>query len=78
VFAAFVFGALLASLIDRPDNNFVAVVRIVLVLLAAYCAAHIIGVYVIAPRRRRSSSKDADAIEYEDELVYEDEAPKKR
>lgn len=72
VFAAFVFGALAASLIDRPDNNFVAVVRIGLVVLAAYCLAHIIGVYVILPRRRRRSANDN--VEYEDELVY-DEKP---
>jgi hypothetical protein len=79
VVAAFVFGALAASLIDRPDNDFVLGVRVMLVLAAAYCVAHIAVVYVLLPRRRGArGSGVGDVVEYEDELVYEDETPTKR
>jgi hypothetical protein len=75
VLAAFVFGVLLASLIDRPDSGFAVGVRIVAVIAAAACAAHIFVAYVIAPRRTRATSTEkapTDDAEYEDELVYKD------
>lgn len=72
--AAFVFGALAASLIDRPDNDFVLGVRVMLVLAAAYCVAHIAVVYVLLPRRRRASGAASDdGGDFEEELVYEEE-----
>ena len=74
VLAAFLFGALAASLIDRPDNDLVLGVRVMLVLAAAYCVAHIAVVYLLLPRRRRASGAPAgDDGEFEEELVYEDE-----
>lgn len=78
VLAAFVFGALAASLIDRPDNDFVLGVRVMLVLAAAYCVAHVLVMYLILPRRQRAGAADHEIGAYEDELVYEDETPSKR
>jgi hypothetical protein len=69
VFAAFVFGALIASFLDRPNTDFAVGVRIVLVLLAAYCVIHIVAMYVILPRRVRRTRE----IKYDEELVYDDE-----
>ena len=71
VFAAFVFGALVASFLDRPNTDFAVGVRIALVLLAAYCFIHIITMYLILPRRRPRSERKA---KYEDELVYDDDS----
>ena len=69
VFAAFIFGALLASFLDKPNTDFAVAVRIFLVFAAAYCVIHIFAMYVILPRRRsRSTAKP----EYEEELVYDD------
>ena len=74
VVAAFVFGALAASMIGRPQSDFSLGVRIVLVVAAALCLAHIFVAYVIAPRRRgHPSADDESESDYEDELVFEDE-----
>jgi hypothetical protein len=69
VLAAFVFGALVASFIDQPDSNFAVVVRVMLVLAAAYCVIHIAVVYFMLPRREGDDA-DLDAG-YEDELVLD-------
>jgi hypothetical protein len=84
VFAAFVFGGLIASFIDRPDNAFVLGVRIALVVLAALCVAHIFVTYAVAQRRRNASTEPSgagtavDDAHYEDELVYEERPRAKR
>jgi len=73
VLAAFVFGLLVASFIDRPDSDFAVGVRIAAVIAAAACAAHIFVAYVIAPRRARGREPGASAgAAFEDELVYDD------
>ncbi len=76
VLAAFVFGVLLASLIDRPDSGFAVGVRIAAVIAAAACAAHIVVTHVVVPRRSRAPAPDDAALDddahYEDELVYDD------
>jgi hypothetical protein len=71
VIAAFVFGALLASLIDRPDSDFALVVRVLLIVAAGYCVAHLFVGYVLVPRRRRpaAGSRARDEVE----LVYDDD-----
>jgi peptidoglycan/LPS O-acetylase OafA/YrhL len=73
VLAAFVFGVLVASFIDRPDSDFAVAVRIVAVVLSAACLAHIVGRYVIVPMRMRGGRADAVQEPYVEELVYEDE-----
>jgi len=74
VLAAFVFGVLVASFIDRPDSDFAVGVRIVAVIAASACAAHIFVVYVMAPRRTRNGNGAgaSDEAAFEDELVYDD------
>lgn len=72
VLAAFVFGALIASFLDRPDTDFAVGVRIVLVIAAAGCLAHIVVAYVIAPRRHDSTVGKPKETAYEDELVYDE------
>jgi hypothetical protein len=74
VFAAFVLGALVASFLDRPNTDFAVGVRIVLVLLSAYCVIHIVAMYVIVPRRTRAKREPT----YEDELVYDEQPPSKK
>jgi hypothetical protein len=69
VFAAFVFGALIASFLDAPNTDFAVAVRIVLVFAGAYCFIHIVAVYLILPRRRPRQTRKAA---YDEELVYED------
>ena len=73
VLAAFVFGVLVASFIDRPDSDFAVVARVGAVVLSAGCLAHIVGRYVILPLRRRGRVADAAEEPYVEELVYEDE-----
>jgi hypothetical protein len=78
VFAAFVLGALIASFVDRPDTDFAVGIRILLVIAAAYCFAHILAMYLVAPRIRARRGLDNAARPprkeaYEDELVYKDE-----
>lgn len=72
VFAAFIFGALIASFLDRPNSDFAVGVRIFLVLASAYCVIHIFAMYVILPRRRARLDPSSSA-HYEDELVYGDD-----
>jgi hypothetical protein len=72
VFAAFVFGALIASFLDAPNTDFAVAVRIVLVFASAYCVIHIFAMYVILPRRRTRTSSQP---RYEDDLVYNDDPP---
>lgn len=81
VLAAFVFGALVASFLDRPDTDFALGVRIVLLVAAAGCMAHMFVAYVIIPRRmaargmapRVDEEPYADSAQYADELVFEDD-----
>jgi hypothetical protein len=72
VLAAFIFGALLASMLERPESDFALGVRIGLVIAAALCFAHIVTAYVIAPRRGKAAS-GGDSETFEDELVYEED-----
>ncbi|MBI5289978.1 MAG: hypothetical protein HY873_13475 [Chloroflexi bacterium] len=76
VLAAFVFGLLVASFIDRPDSDFAVGVRIAAVIAAAACLAHIFVAYVIAPRRLRTRTgadgSGDDHAAFEDELIYDD------
>jgi hypothetical protein len=78
VLAAFIFGALIASFLDRPDTDFAVAVRIVLVLAGAYCFIHVVVTYLILPRRRRIVIEDRTEPEFEDELVYDDDNARRR
>ncbi len=82
VVAAFVFGALVASFLDQPNTDFAVGVRILLLVAAAGCMAHMFVGYVIIPRRMAASGMAprideepyADSAKYADELVFEDDA----
>ena len=78
VLAAGVFGALVASFLDRPDTAFAVGVRMTLVLAAAYCVAHMAIMYIVLPRRMRARAADAgvageieNEADFEEELVFE-------
>lgn len=81
VVAAFVFGALVASFLDQPNTDFAVGVRILLLVAAAGCMAHMFVGYVIIPRRmaargvtpRVDEEPYEDSAQYADELVFEDE-----
>ncbi len=65
VLAAFVFGVLFASFIDHPDSDFAVVVRILAIVLSAGCLAHIVGRYIILPRRLRARRLQAGVVDEE-------------
>lgn len=74
VFAAFVGGFLLASLISgQPDNDFTLAVRIAALFAAGYILAHFFVVKVVAPRRTRGRDARDRGDEWVDEVVYPDD-----
>lgn len=77
VFAAFVAGLLIASLVNRhTDTAIEAVVQIAAILGASYVIIHLIVMNVIIAGRikRRDSAPEAeDEEEFEDAVVHPDE-----
>jgi hypothetical protein len=77
VFAAFVAGLLIASLLNfETDNAVEAIVQIVAICGAAYVLIHLVVTNVIVAgriKRREEQVADDDDDDYEDVVVYPEE-----
>lgn len=82
VFCALVAGLLVASFINgRPSNTAAAIIQLAAILGAAYVLAHLFVTNVIVAgrlrRRDEAIARGDDDYEYEDEVVYPDDAPER-
>lgn len=80
VYFAFATGLLIASLLNvETDNAIEGVVQIAALLLFGYGLAHLIIINVVVAgrirRSQRGTHEDGGSDEWEDEVVYPDEAP---
>lgn len=71
VLAAFIAGVLLDSIINPPASDAAVVLRVVAVLGAGYCLAHLFIVNTIVARRIKARQKTIDAGSDGDEWVDE-------
>jgi hypothetical protein len=81
VLAAFIAGVLVDAIINPPQSDAAVVLRIIAVLGAGYCLAHVVVVNTIVARRIKSREKAMAAAgsdgddEWVDEVVHPDELP---
>jgi len=78
VLAAFIAGLLVDSILNPPASDAAVVVRVVAVLGAGYCLAHLFIVNTIVARRIQARQKalatgETDEDEWVDEVVHPDE-----
>lgn len=80
VLAAFIAGVLLDAIINPPQSDAAVVLRVIAVLGAGYCLAHVVVVNTIVARRIKAREKAMAATgsedeEWVDEVVHPDELP---
>jgi alkylhydroperoxidase family enzyme len=80
VLVAFIAGVLFDAIINPPQSNAAIALRIVALLGAGYCLAHVFVVNTIVARRIKARQKAMAAAgdeddEWVDEVVHPDELP---
>ena len=82
VLAAFIAGVLIDAIINPPQSDAAVVLRIIAILGAGYCLAHVFVVNPIVARRIKAREKaiaaaggESDDEDWVDEVVHPDELP---